>query len=190
MTGQIENPEEKAEYLPFNAINEFMRDDYRLTVLHEAITHLEKLPSSVRKVISGLISQYVKIPGFRKSNLAPAPMKAKNSADLFRQSAEFSAAVIEGWASLHPRLKEAVFNLLSEKGWEPVPMEVDRSRLPGFLIHWPKEDSFEALDNAVRTLMPGMSETDDDISLMVVWIGNRLPYDLYAGNDSEENTGE
>jgi len=190
MTEKTEKSEELAEYLPFNAINEFMRDDYRLTVLLELVTHLDQVESAQRKVISNLISQHVKIPGFRKSNLAPAAMKTKNAVNLFQQSAQFSASVIEGWALLRPQLKLTVFNLLTEKGWEPLPMELDRTKLPGFLVHWPKEDTFEVLCKAVRELLPGMLETDDDISLMVVWVGNRLPYDLFVNDDSVDKAAE
>jgi len=190
MTDQTEQNNETAEYLPFNAINEFMRDDYRLTVLNEVITHLDRVQPGPRKMIAALISQRVKIPGFRNSNLAPAAMKAKNTATLFQQSAEFSASIIEAWSSLHPQLKETVFSLLTEKAWELAPLEVDRSRLPGFQVHWPKDDTFEVLDKAVRERMPGTNESDDDISLMVVWIGNRLPYDLYLEEDASGAASE
>jgi len=39
---------EKVEYLPFHAINEFMRDDYRLVVISEVLTNQEKIPAEKR----------------------------------------------------------------------------------------------------------------------------------------------
>ena len=179
MTENTQQTDQYEEYLPFNAINEFMRDDYRLIILHETITHLNDANPEQQKEISKLISQYIKIPGFRKSNLAPAPMKAKNAVVLFQQSAAFSSKIVETWSSLHPKLKETVWTVLTEKGWEPAPIDIDRTVLPGFQTHWPKADTFEAINTAVRALAPDLSETDDDISLMAVWIGNRLPYDLF-----------
>lgn len=186
MTENAQQTDQYEEYLPFNAINEFMRDDYRLIILHETITHLNDTSPEQQKEISKLISQYVKIPGFRKSNLAPAAMKAKNSVALFQQSAAFSSKIVETWSSIHPKLKEIVWDVLTEKGWEPASLDSDRTALPGFQIHWPKADTFEAISTAVRKLAPDLSETDDDISLMAVWIGNRLPYDLFI----DETPGE
>ncbi len=186
MTENEQQTDQYEEFLPFNAINEFMRDDYRLTILQEVITHLESARPEQQKEISKFISQYVKIPGFRKSNLAPAPMKAKNAVVLFQQSAAFSSKIVETWSSLHPKLKETVWTVLNEKGWEPASIEIDRTALPGFQIHWSKADTFEVLNTDVRKLAPDLSESDDDISLMAVWIGNRLPYDLFNDETSAE----
>lgn len=178
--------DETVKYLPFNAINEFMRDDYRLSVLHEVFGQLESNPAGKRKDISLFVTRFIKIPGFRNCNAAPAALKAKNSPALFQQSAEFSALVLEAWASLHPELKQAVWNVLSERNWEPAPIEADRSELPGFQIHWPKADTFESFHSALKALMPEMKESEDDISLMVVWVGNRLPYDLFIEETEEK----
>lgn len=174
------------EFLPFNAVNEFMRDDYRATVLLEVMNHFDALPADLRKELSHQISRHVKIQGFRNSNQAPAALKAKNAVALFQQSAEFSAAVIHAWSSFHPDLQATVETLLTEKGWNPLPMEADRTRLPGFQIHWPKADTFEVLNTRARELDPGLNESDDNISLMVVWLGNRLPYDLFVDEEQEK----
>lgn len=178
--------EQTEKYLPFNAINEFMRDDYRLTVLHEVFGHLESNPAEKRKDISQFVTRYIKIPGFRNSNAAPAGLKAKNSPALFQQSADFTAVILEAWASLHPDLKQSVWQVISERGWEPLPVEADRSQLPGFQIHWPKADTFESFHTALKERMPDMKESEDDISLMVVWMGNRLPYDLFIEETEEK----
>jgi len=175
------------EFLPFNAINEFMRDDYRATVLLEVMNHLELYPPDLRKELSHQISRHVKIQGFRNSNQAPAALKARNAAALFQKSADFSAAVIHAWSSIHPDLQTTVEALLTEKGWDPLPLEADRARLPGFQIHWPKADTFEVLNTRARELNPGLGESDDDISLMVVWVGNRLPYDLFIDDKQEQD---
>lgn len=177
--------EETVKYLPFNAVNEFMRDDYRLTILHEVLGHAESAAGEKRKELSKFVARYVKIPGFRNSNMAPAGLKAKNSPSLFQQSADFAALVMEIWSTLHPELKSIVWNELNDRGWKPEPLEKDRSELPGFQIHWPKEDSFESFHKKIKELRSDLSESEDDISLMVVWVGNRLPYDLFVDNAEE-----
>jgi hypothetical protein len=177
---------EKEKFLPFIAINEFMRDDYRISVISEVLNHIDKIPGDQRNVINQVIAQYVKVPGFRNSKLAPAGLKARSSTDLFTMSNEYVGAVIEGWYRLHPELASAVFEVLAEKKWDNLqPVELDRSKLPGFQIHWPKEDNFEVLINAVRAKKAFESESDDNVSLAAVWTGLRLPYDLFV-DDSEE----
>lgn len=184
MSDQTESTKKYEELLPFNAINEFMRDDYRQTVLHEVLTQLDEIQPELKKEISTTLSRRVKIPGFRNSNLAPIAMKAKNAANLFQQSARFASLIVDSWASLHPELKTTVWKMLTERGWEPASLETSRIELPGFQVHWPKADTFEVLGSEVRKMAPDLSETDDDISLMAVWLGNRLPYDLFV--DEEE----
>ena len=49
--------------------------------------------------------------------------------------------------------------------------------MPGFMLEWPKEDSFEILIDSFREKYPDYALSDDDISLMVVWLSNRLPYE-------------
>lgn len=182
----MENQDEKSvEYLPFHAINEFMRDDYRLAVIHEVLQHLDEIAGGYRKEISQEITRHVKISGFRNSSLAPLAIKAKNSVGLFQRSAKFSAAVVGAWSELHTDLAAAVWKVLSGHEWEPLPLELNRGKLPGYQVKWPKKDTFEVLQQDVRKENAALTETDDDISLMVVWLGNRLPYDLFLEGEEE-----
>ena len=178
---------EKVEYLPFHAINEFMRDDYRLAVISEVLTNQDKLAAEKRSILGKIISRYVTVQGFRNGNLAPVGRKAKGTATLFERSPELVAVVVESWSRLHEELAKIVFEVLTEREWNDLqPLEFDRSQLPGFLIHWPKTDTFEELIKAVYEKGPELNESDDNISLMAVWIGNRLPYDLYESATEEE----
>jgi len=177
------------QVIPFNAINEFMRDDYRLAVLQEVYLHLENGTPAQRSTISKLFASGVNIPGFRNSSMAPLPIKVKNSVSVFEKSAGFVGAVLEIWSNLHPILKQVVMGILTEKGWELQPSEFDRSSLRGFKIDWPKEDTFEVIHKAVSDGQPDLQESDDNISLMAVWIGNCLPYNLFAGEEeAQENS--
>ncbi|MHC1740906.1 MAG: hypothetical protein AB9897_07325 [Anaerolineaceae bacterium] len=178
---------EKVEYLPFHAINEFMRDDYRLAVITEVLSNQDKIAAEKRAILGKLIAKFVIVQGFRNSNLAPVGRKAKSSTTLFEHSAEFVALIIDSWRELHLPLAGAVFAELSAREWENLqPLEGDRLQLPGFLIHWPIKDNFEVLIKAVKERAPELVESDDNISLMVVWLGNRLPYDLYAQDENGE----
>ncbi len=170
----------KIEYVPFRAVNEFMREDYRLTILQEVFTALDQCTSMQKQLILRLFSKGVQIPGFRNSSMAPLPIKIKNSPSIFERSNEFAATIMECWSNLHPVLKTEMLELLTERGWKPQPLAVDRSMLPGFQIDWPKIDTFEVLGKAICDAHPDLNESDDNISLMAVWVGNRLPYNLFA----------
>jgi hypothetical protein len=170
---------EKRQYLPFNAVNEFMRDDFRLTILQEVLSDQSKNSAETRQRIGKMISKGVTIPGFRNSNLAPVSIKMKNSVPLFERSAEFAAIVMENWSVLHSELKQVMAEVLKTRGWVIEELDLDRSQFPGFQINWPKNDSFEALIEEFHKSAPELMESDDNISLMAVWVGNRLPYDLF-----------
>lgn len=178
---------EKEQFLSFAAINEFMRDDYRLSVITEVLSHLDKVPADQRNMINKLISKHVSIQGFRNSNLAPVGRKAKSSVDMYLASGPYCAAILEGWFRLHPELADAVYQVLKEKEWQNLQLlELDRSKLPGFQIHWPKSDTFDVLIKAVRAIKPFEDESDDNLSLMAVWVGVRLPYDLFVDDEGEK----
>lgn len=179
--------EKKVQVLPFHAVNEFMRDDYRLDVLHEVFSALDQVTPLQKQIINRLFSKNVTIPGFRNSGIAPLAIKIKNSPTLFERSHEFSATIMECWSNLHPDLKSAVYTLLTEKGWLLQPIEADRSLLPGFQIDWPKADNFESIIKGIQAAKPDLKESDDNISLMAVWVGNKLPYNLFS---EEENKAE
>lgn len=170
---------ESSKFYPFSAVNDFMREDYRLTILHEVLASLDKIPAEQKMRIGRLISKGIQVQGFRNSNLAPVGMKAKKSVDLFERSPEFAAQVMESWSRLHPELRLLIRNVLVKRNWTVKEDDLDLSQLSGFQIDWPKEDTFQVLIDKARELPPELAVTDDDISLMVVWIGNRLPYDLY-----------
>lgn len=176
----------KKKYLPFHAVNEFMRDDYRLLILQEALTDQTNNSPELRQRMSRMVAKGVQIPGFRNSNLAPAGIKVKNSTSLFERSPEFAAAVMECWSNLHVDLKSKMAELLISKGWTIPPVDEDHSQLPGFQLDWPKEDTFEVLIEALHTNFPDLEDSDDNISLMAVWIGNRLPYNLYGDQEKTD----
>ena len=54
-----------AQFIPFHALNEFMRHDYRLTVIRAALNALPNLPGHFRSPIDKLTKQIVRVPGFR-----------------------------------------------------------------------------------------------------------------------------
>ena len=177
--------DKKIKVLPFHAVNEFMRDDYRLDVLHEVFSALDQCTPMQKQLILRMFSKNVNVPGFRNSGLAPLSIKIKNSPTLFERSHEFSATIMECWSNLHPELKTAMQTLLTERGWTLQPLETDRTQLPGFQIDWPKPDNFESLIKGIQAAQPELKESDDNISLMAVWVGNKLPYNLFSEEDEE-----
>lgn len=164
------------QYLPFHAINEFMRPDFRLSVIRTALTALPTLPENRRLPIDLMTRQAVKVPGFRNSAKAPAALKARPMAEAFEKSPELVAAVLSAWSETHTALRQQVYDLLSARGWELLPPEADRTQLPGFLPTWPKGEDFDLLNQAFQKAHPDDPAGADDISLMVVWLSGRLPY--------------
>lgn len=141
-------PEKKQEFLPFHAINEFMRDDYRRTVVREVLHATSQLPPEYQEAIEKQTKRSVKVPGFRNSGLAPAGMRVAPTASAFEKYPDMVGVILAAWAEIHSGLRQQVFDLLTERGWELLPGEVNRAKLPGFLIHWPKGEDFEGIHKA------------------------------------------
>jgi hypothetical protein len=165
-----------AQFLPFHAINEFMRDDYRATVIRSTLNVISTLPSEYREPVDRLTKRYVQVSGFRISTKAPIPLRLKPTIDAFVKHPQMAAAILSAWAEAHADLRIQVHELLTTRGWEILPPKADRTRLPGFIPNFPKEDDFEKLTLTFKEKYPSTDVGDDDISLMVVWIGGRLPY--------------
>jgi hypothetical protein len=178
--------EKQVAFLPFHALNEFMRDDYRLTVIRTALKGLPNLPENFREPVEQLTRRVVRVPGFRNSQKAPAALKVKPIADAFEKNPELVAAILAAWSEVQSELRGKVYDLLKDRGWEILPAEADRTVLPGFLTVWPRGEDFEVLNDAFAEKYPGTESSSDDVSLMVVWLSGRLPYQI-EGSDEEED---
>lgn len=194
--------ENAVQFLPFHAINEFMRGDFRLSIIRRTLADLKSLPESKQEILNRLIKRTVKVPGFRNSDKAPAAVKVIPTAKAFETNPDLVAAVLAAWTDLHTELGERVFQILerrgwyffppemkapadlpslkTEKDWGILPLEADRTRLPGFLIYWPENQDFEAIyENFIETY-PEADNSIDEVSLMTVWLTNRLPYHVLS----------
>lgn len=183
----IDNSSDQMAFLPFNAINEFMRSDYRLQVVRNVLEALPGLPEEYRLPIDRLTRQQVTVPGFRNSAKAPVPIRARAISDKsFEKSPEMAAAILAAWSVTHPHLRIQVFDLLISREWELLPAEANRAQMPGFLTEWPAGETFETLNAAFQEQYPDSGASEDDISLMIVWLSGRLPYG--AGETIEEQS--
>jgi hypothetical protein len=165
-----------AQFMPFNAINEFMRDEYRLQVIRVTFDALPSLPDEFRRPIDHLTRKVVQVPGFRNSSKAPLAIRVKPTAEAFEKSPQLVAAILAAWAATHADLSQRVYDLLVSRNWEVLPPSADRTKLPGFITKWPKGENFEVLSAAYIAKYPDQPVSSDDVSLMVVWISTRLPY--------------
>jgi hypothetical protein len=168
--------DESAELIPFHALNEFMRPDYRLHVVRTVLSALPGMPDELRGPVDRSVKKHVRVSGFRSSDKAPARMKAAPTAEAFEKHPELVGAVLEAWAEANDTLRQHIFTLMQGRGWHVLPVEARRSKMPGFFIRWPQSEEFEVLHEDFRQRYPDSKATDDDISLMVVWLGMRLPY--------------
>ncbi len=181
----------QVQFLPFAAINNFMLPEYRLQVISYVLNRLDQLTGERRGAINGQLKRHLQVPGFRNSAQAPLPIKIKNSVAPFERSSDFVAQILSGWYELHPVLLEQVNQLLVERGWELLPVDTDRAKLPGFLTRWPKKETFEIVNAAFHARFPNEPAEDNDVSLMTVWLSGRLPYELVeTDEESEEEGGE
>jgi hypothetical protein len=142
-----------------------------------------ELPNMSQKTqtsINKLTKKYVKVPGFRNSIKAPASVKAVSMIKPFEKEPKLVAAVLAGWAEVNQDLRKQVFDILRNLNWKLLPMEADRTRLPGFLTQWPEEDDYEKLYDDFLNNFPDSNYGIDDVSLMAVWLSIRLPVDKVA----------
>ena len=177
------NSKSKIEFLPFNAINEFMRPDYRMILLRSTMQAVPNMTQKTQTTINKLTKRYVKVPGFRNSIKAPASVKAVSMIKPFEKEPKLVATVIAGWAEANQDLGQQVFEILSNLNWKLLPMEADRTRLPGFLTQWPEEDDYEKIFDEFTKIYPDSNYGIDDVSLMAVWLSLRLPVDK-VGKDA------
>jgi hypothetical protein len=187
MTDQDPEEEETIEFLPFHAINEFMRDDYRLEVVRSALVALPSLPAEYRSALDLLTRRLVQVAGFRNSAKAPLVKRIRPTAEAFTKSANLAAVVLACWAEAHAELRQQVYDLLVARGWELLPVEADRSALPGFDLDWPAGEDFTTLNDAFQEANPQSAATSDDVSLMVVWLSVKLPYNTGEEHDHEHD---
>ncbi len=179
--------EKKVSFLPFHAINEFMTQEYRLMVVRSTLEALPGLPESFRAPIDRLTRKLVQVTGFRNSLKAPLPLKVRPLATAYEKNAELVAAVISAWAEAHSDLRQQVYDLLKARNWEILPPEADRTKLPGFLTKWPKGDDFAALNKAFTEMYPESPTPSDDVSLMVVWLSGRLPFERQEEKEEQSD---
>ena len=170
--------EKQARFIPFNAVNEFLLPEYRLKIIQQVFAGLDTLPESRRSAIARMVKRSIQVFGFRNSSLAPAPLKAKAAVTTFEKSDEFAGQIMGAWCDLHPELAQKIFDFLKARGWELLPIETDRAKLPGFLTRWPAEDTFEVLDDAFTATYPGDEAHEYDINMMIAWLSGRLPVEM------------
>jgi hypothetical protein len=168
--------EEKISFLPFHAINEFMRPDYRDKVIHLVFENWEQIPENLQKSLDNATKKSIQIPGFRNSAKAPIVLKIKNAKSAFEKSPQLVALVLSAWATLNSKLRQQVFDILQDHHWKLLPTDTDRTILPGFMTVWPEGETFDHLYEAYQQAYPESQMDSDDVSLMVVWLSNRLPY--------------
>jgi hypothetical protein len=171
-----EKNQKKVSFLPFHAINEFMTNDYRLKVIRDILQALPHLPDSYSNRINSLTAKLVKIPGFRHSLKAPVPLRIIPTVNAFEKNPAMVAAILNAWSESKPELRQHVFDVLQSRGWELLPIDADREKLPGFITIWPNNETFEVINLAIQDAYPEFEADTNDISLMAVWLSGRLPY--------------
>ena len=189
---------DETEFLPFHAINEFMRPDFRLSVIRETLSNQEKVGEQYAHELNQQIKKKVTVPGFRNSDKAPTLVKVLPTSKAFEKYPDLVSALLACWAENQAELRDQVFAMLKNRNWPMIkesegieisalspevikswpifPINFNRAKLPGFFTHWPKGEDFEALYKNYSSLFPDSNASLDKVSLMVVWLTIRLPY--------------
>jgi hypothetical protein len=171
------------QFIPFHAINEFMRSDFRISFLRSTMQALPELSSKTQANLNKLTKRYVKVPGFRNSAKAPASVKAVGMVKAFEKEPKLVAAVLSAWVEANIELLEQVYSILNGFGWKLLPLEANRARLPGFLTEWPEEEDYEKIYATYEETYPESKHSIDEVSLMAVWISLRLPVDKVSKDE-------
>ncbi len=182
--------DKQVQFIPFNGINEFMLNDYRLHVIQQVLAGIDRLPGERRSAINSLVRRHVQVPGFRNSVQAPSGVKARACVTVFERRAEMTAHILQGWSELHPELRQKVYDFLKAREWEMLPPDADRTKLPGFMVVWPAGQTYDVLDAAFAEMYPAETIELNDLRLMIVWVANRLPYDMYEEDAEVEEEAE
>jgi hypothetical protein len=180
--------DKQVKFMPFYAINQFMLDEFRVNVIHEVLSSMDKIDANLRKDLLGQIKKLIKIPGFRNCLQAPLSVKTHAMIQQFERNPDLVVDTLAAWADIHADLRQTVFDFLKGRNWELLPIDANRTKLPGFLTTWDKDETFEALDEAYAVFAPNNTATSDEARLMVVWLSMRLPYemvDVAAKKDDE-----
>jgi hypothetical protein len=151
-------------------------------VLQSVLANLDQLPPSQKTGLIGMIKRYFKLPGFRNALAAPLLIKIKGAVSPFEKNADFTAQILAGWAELHSELLQQIYHLLKDRNWEVLPLDADRTKIPGFLTRWPKDETYEVLNQVYTEQYPHSNASEDDVRLMVVWISGRLPFEMVEKN--------
>jgi len=173
----------QVEFIPYHAINEFMRNDFRISVIRSTLVALPKLRPEFSKPVDRLTRKFVKVAGFRNSAKAPASVKAVAMVKSFEKQPKLVASILHAWSESKSELRQEIFNLLSGLNWPLLPVDFDRTRLPGFLTKWPEEDDYEKLYNTYSSEYPESNTSIDETSLMVIWLAGRLPIEKISKDD-------
>jgi hypothetical protein len=197
---------EKTEFLPFHAINEYMRPDFRLKVIRETLTAQTTLEEHLSNELNQQVKKHVTVPGFRNSDKAPALVKVLPTSKAFEINPDLVAVILSCWAEIQSELRDQAYTLLKSRNWQifpetegidtstlnidtikewPVfPIHMNRAKLPGFFTHWPKDEDFDVLYKNFSELFPESDCSIDKVSLMVVWLSMRLPYQIDSNNEN------
>ncbi len=191
---------QQINFLPFHAINEFMRPDFKLSIIREVLNNTINLPAERASDLANITKRVVKIPGFRNSEKAPSLVKVMPMVKAFEKSPDLVVSILSAWATIHHGLLAQVYTLLKNRNWPVIdsesdisyttlssdiiekwpvlPPEVNRKHAPGFLPRWPKGEDFDSMFTTYTELFPESDHSIDQVSLMTVWLTLRLPYEI------------
>lgn len=163
------------EYLPFVTINVFIERDYLEKVIKDILEGKGTLSRDDQTELTSFFRKHVNVLGFRNPLRAPLSLQINAYASAFEKKEEVIPFTLTIWAKINSDLAKTVKQWLESEGWEGLDLERQYDENEGFSTDWPKELTFEEVEEKFKQANPRVDFDRDDLILMVLWISGRIP---------------
>ncbi|HOR18423.1 MAG TPA: hypothetical protein PLE10_01145 [Brevefilum sp.] len=163
------------EYLPFKTINVFFERNYLDKVIKEILEGVNTLSREEQTEFVNFFRKHIKILGFRNPVRAPLSLKINAYASAFEEKEDVIPYTLTTWAKIKSVLANRVQTWLVSEGWEELTLERRYGVAEGFNANWPKNLTFDEIEEKFKQAHPKEDHQRDDFILMVLWISGTLP---------------
>lgn len=165
---------------PWIAVNGYMDDEYRHIVVDLALRHLPHASADLKALAGQILSQTIRVPGFRSFRRAPAPVAVPHVAKKMQQVQGVTTAVICLWAESEESLISDVQTSLEAAGIHFQSDWTWREAQEGFLTY---EDT-EPLSEHIEALVEDKPKPESDhCRLAMLWLSR-----AWISEPSEQTT--
>lgn len=166
---------ETKEILSYRAINVFIEREYLEKIISFILKNAKSLPKEDQIEFNSHFNKYVKILGFRNPLRAPLSLQINGLTTAFEEKEEIIPKVLTTWTILNSPFSKIVSSWLEAEGWNNLKFKRIYSPEEGFIADWPKNFSFDQLDENFKKANPELKYEKNDLILMALWLSGKLP---------------